>query len=62
MHRELWEGLYLINLFYCLFYLNISGISINSYSNKLHKFPQYKVGMSKRGIHTDSKGLNKSLI
>lgn len=64
IHRELWEGLYLINFFYWHCYLNTPGITNNTYSNKLHinRVPYYKTMISKRGIHTSSKGLNKPLI
>lgn len=45
--------------------MNISGIT-NTYSNKLHinnnRVPYYRTMISKRGIHTSSKGLNKPLI
>lgn len=60
------EGLYLINFFYCNIYFNTSGLFSNSYSNKFHKFSYCRkvgmVSMSKRGFHTDSKGLDKPLI
>lgn len=63
------EGLYLINFFYCNIYFNTSGLFSNSYSNKFHKFSYCRgcfaagmVSLSKRGFHTYSKALDKSLI